>query len=195
MVLDRAANVRPEMFAPLTVSCSVGGANISPVLLAVKVYVPVGNPVKLKAPELLVVAVALLVPVNLTATPAPRVVGPTVPVTLHVDVDEDAGLTRIEVVLVTALAVAFNVTAWTALTATALAVKPTLVFPQATLTNDGTLTAGDPVGSAMASATLCPPLGAALEIMTVQAEEPGPTIVAGLQAIPLTVSIVCAIAR
>lgn len=87
-MLDRAVNVRPETFALLTVSCWLGGANISPVLLAVKAYVPLGNPVKLKAPELLVVAVALFVPVNLRTTPAPSVVGPTEPLTIHVDADE-----------------------------------------------------------------------------------------------------------
>jgi hypothetical protein len=79
-----AVKFTPVTFARLTVTFWLTGLNVNPVLLGVSVYVPLGNPVKVYAPALLVVVVTLAAPLSVTVAPAPPVVGLIVPEMLNV---------------------------------------------------------------------------------------------------------------
>ncbi|HZU23274.1 MAG TPA: hypothetical protein VE998_10620, partial [Terriglobales bacterium] len=78
-----AVNATPLAFAPESVTAWFTGVKLNPELLGVTVYEPLGNPPKLKLPELSGVAVALAAPLSATVVPAIALVL-TLPEMLHV---------------------------------------------------------------------------------------------------------------
>jgi hypothetical protein len=78
-VCGLATKLSPVMFAEVTIAARVVGLNENPVLLGVTAYVPADKPLKLYAPDVFVVVVAVAAPLSVTVAELPPAAGLTVP--------------------------------------------------------------------------------------------------------------------